>query len=65
LSNYRQLFKATALLGGTQIIVTIIGLARNKMLAVILGPVGLGLAALYFSITTKGRRNVDWIRPWQ
>jgi len=51
-SNYRQIFKSTALLGGTQVILTIIGLGRNKVLAVLLGPAGVGLAGLYTSITT-------------
>lgn len=33
-------------------ILTIIGLARNKVLAVLLGPAGVGLAGLYFSLIT-------------
>jgi enterobacterial common antigen flippase len=52
MSNYRQLFKSTALLGGTQVILTIVGMVRNKLLAVMLGPAGVGLAGLYTSITT-------------
>lgn len=52
MSSYRQILKSTALLGGSQVIVTIIGLARNKALAILLGPAGLGLAGLYTSVTT-------------
>jgi len=51
MSNYRQIFKATALLGGTQVLVTLISLVRNKALAVLLGPAGVGIAGLYISVT--------------
>jgi PST family polysaccharide transporter len=51
-SNYRSLFKSTALLGGSQVILTVLGLVRNKALAVLLGPSGVGLAGLYTSITS-------------
>jgi PST family polysaccharide transporter len=43
LSNYRQIFKSTAFLGSNQLILTAIALIRNKMLAVLLGPAGVGL----------------------
>jgi len=52
LSHYRFLFKSTAFLGGTQVILTVIGLVRNKALALLLGPAGIGLAGLFSSITT-------------
>lgn len=50
MSNYRQLFKATALLGGTQVLVTLVSIFRNKALAVLLGPAGVGTAGLYVSV---------------
>lgn len=40
------------MLGGTQVILTILGLFRNKVLAVLLGPTGVGLSGLYMSITS-------------
>jgi PST family polysaccharide transporter len=51
MSSYRQIFKSTALVGGTQVITTIIGIVRTKALAVMLGPTGMGLAGLYMSAT--------------
>ncbi len=52
MSNYRQLFKSTAILGGSQVVLTILGMVRNKILAVLLGPTGVGLSGLYVSITS-------------
>ena len=52
MSNHRKLFKAAALLGGSQVILTLIGMVRNKLMAVLLGPSGVGLSGLYTSITT-------------
>jgi enterobacterial common antigen flippase len=51
MSSYRQIFKATALLGGTQVLVTLVSIFRNKALAVLLGPAGVGIAGLYVSVT--------------
>jgi antigen flippase len=52
MSSHRQIFKSTALIGGTQIINMVIGILRTKVLAVLLGPAGLGLAGLYVSATS-------------
>ncbi|MEI6323519.1 MAG: O-antigen translocase [bacterium] len=51
MSSHRQIFKSTALIGGTQIINMAIGILRTKVLAVLLGPAGMGLAGLYMSAT--------------
>lgn len=51
MSSHRQIFKSTALIGGTQVINMVIGIARNKALAMLLGPAGMGLAGLYMSAT--------------
>ncbi|MEI6197984.1 MAG: oligosaccharide flippase family protein, partial [Verrucomicrobiota bacterium] len=51
MASHRQIFKSTALIGGTQVINMAIGIARNKALAMMLGPAGLGLAGLYMSAT--------------
>jgi PST family polysaccharide transporter len=52
MSSHRQIFKSTALIGGTQIINMVIGILRTKVLAVLLGPTGIGLAGLYVSATS-------------
>jgi O-antigen/teichoic acid export membrane protein len=49
-NSHKQILKSTGLVGGSQIIIIIIGIARTKVLAVLLGPVGVGLAGLYQSI---------------
>lgn len=51
MSSHRQIFKSTALIGGTQVINMVIGIFRTKVLAVLLGPAGMGLAGLYMSAT--------------
>jgi len=51
MSSYRQIFKSTALVGGAQVVTTVIGIVRTKALAVMLGPAGMGLAGLYMSAT--------------
>jgi PST family polysaccharide transporter len=49
--SYRQILKATTFVGGAQVINIIFGLLKNKLLAVFLGPAGVGLAGLYTSVT--------------
>ena len=49
--SYRQIFKSTSLVGGAQVANILIGIARTKALAVLLGPAGMGLAGMYQSAT--------------
>src|ERR1035438_3346860 len=51
MSSHRQIFKSTALIGGTQVINMGIGIVRTKALALMLGPAGMGLAGLYMTAT--------------
>ena len=51
-SSYRQIFKATALVGGVQVFNVLAGIVRTKVLASLLGPAGIGLVAMYQSATT-------------
>jgi enterobacterial common antigen flippase len=51
-STYREIFKATSIVGGTQVLVLLIGMLKSKVLAVLVGPVGTGLTSLYSSTTT-------------
>lgn len=48
-SSYTQIFKATSLFGGVQIIKIIISIIRSKFVAVLLGPTGMGIAGLLTS----------------
>lgn len=51
MSSHRQIFKSTALIGGTQIINLGMAVVRTKALALMLGPSGIGLAGLYMAAT--------------
>ena len=45
-TEYRSIFKATAILGSVQLFNIIIGIARNKIISVLLGPMGMGIIGL-------------------
>lgn len=49
-NSYRQILKSTGIFGGSQVITTIIGFLRNKLIAVLLGAGGLGLISMYQSV---------------
>jgi len=51
-SSYRQIFKATSLFGGVQVLNIIISVIRFKVIAVLLGPSGIGIAGLLISTAT-------------
>ncbi|MCF3109938.1 O-antigen translocase [Niabella sp. CC-SYL272] len=46
-SSYRQLFKATSLFGGVQLVNIFIYVLRSKMIAILLGPAGMGVFGLF------------------
>lgn len=50
-SNYRSIFKATAILGSVQLFNIIIGIVRNKIVSLLLGPAGMGIIGLLQSST--------------
>lgn len=50
-NSYRQIFKSTALIGGSQVASTCLAIVRTKVLAVLLGPAGMGIAGMYQSAT--------------
>lgn len=50
-NSYRQIFNSTSLIGGSQMISIVLGIVRTKILAVLLGPAGVGTISLYNSIT--------------
>ncbi|MFR9165483.1 MAG: O-antigen translocase [Dysgonomonas sp.] len=49
-ASYRQIVKSTGIFGGVQIANIIIGILRNKLIAVLLGAAGVGLISIYQSI---------------
>lgn len=48
-SSYRSIFKATSLFGGVQLWKILIEIARQKIIALLLGPTGMGILGLYDS----------------
>lgn len=50
MSSHRHILKATAIVGGASAINIVIGLIRNKVAALLLGPVGVGMIGLLLSL---------------
>lgn len=50
-ASYRQIMKATSLFGGVQVFNILISIIRSKIIAVLLGPVGMGISGLLTSTT--------------
>ncbi|MBD0780013.1 O-antigen translocase [Maribacter sp. ANRC-HE7] len=51
-SSYRQIMKATSIFGGVQVFNIIISIVRSKVIALLLGPAGMGIAGLLTSTIT-------------
>lgn len=47
--SYTQILKSTSVFGGSQVITILIGIIRNKILAILLGTAGIGLISVYQS----------------
>ncbi len=47
LASYRRILKSSSIIGGASVINILIGLVRTKLIAVLLGPPGVGLVSLY------------------
>ena len=48
-SSYRSIFKATSLFGGVQVYQILVGIVKSKIIAILLGPAGMGIQGLYQS----------------
>ncbi|MFS4448423.1 O-antigen translocase [Maribacter sp. 2307UL18-2] len=48
-SSYRQIMKATSIFGGVQVFNIIISILRSKIMALLLGPAGIGVLGLFNS----------------
>lgn len=49
--SYRQIMRATSIFGGVQVFKILISIVRTKIIAVLLGPEGMGIAGLFNSTT--------------
>lgn len=50
-NSYRDIMKATSVFGGVQVFNILISITRAKILAILLGPIGIGIANLLTSTT--------------
>lgn len=50
-TSYRSIFKATSLFGGVQVFQILISVIRSKIVALLLGPSGVGILGLFQSAT--------------
>lgn len=48
--SYKQIVKSTSIVGGSQILNILIGVVRMKVLAILLGPAGVGIAGIFQTI---------------
>ena len=51
-ASYRRILTSSSIIGGASVISILIGLARTKALAMLLGPAGVGLVGLYSALMT-------------
>jgi O-antigen/teichoic acid export membrane protein len=51
-SSYRTILRSSSIIGGSQIAQVLASIAKMKVAAVLLGPVGVGLAGLYVNLIT-------------
>ena len=51
-ASYRRILKSSSIIGGASFLNIAIGLLRTKVLAVLLGPTGVGLVSLYRGLLT-------------
>ena len=54
-ASYSQTLKSASMVGGSQFVKILIGIAQTKVAAVCLGPTGVGLIGAYQSIVNLGR----------
>jgi O-antigen/teichoic acid export membrane protein len=50
MTSHRQIFRSSAIIGGASVINVVISIVKVKLLAVLLGPAGIGLMGLYQNI---------------
>lgn len=51
-TSYRRILKSSSIIGGASVINILFGLVRTKIIAVLLGPTGIGLVSLYNGLMT-------------
>lgn len=49
--TYKEIFRATSVFGGVQVVNIVLALIRSKLVAVLLGPLGMGIFSIFISTT--------------
>ncbi len=50
--SYRRILRSTSIIGGSSVVTVLVGLVRTKIIAVLLGPTGIGMIGLFTQIMT-------------
>jgi len=58
-TSHAEALKSTSIIGGSTVVVMLIRMLRTKVLAILLGPGGIGLEAIYDSVITLWRTASD------
>jgi enterobacterial common antigen flippase len=58
-TSHVEALKSTSIIGGSTVITILIRMVRTKVLAILLGPGGVGLEAIYDSVISVSRTAVD------
>jgi PST family polysaccharide transporter len=58
--SFARILRSSALMGGAQVIVLLVGFARTKMIALVLGASGVGLAGIFNSFSGSINSFAGW-----
>jgi enterobacterial common antigen flippase len=58
-TSHAEALKSTSIIGGSTVIVMVVRMLRTKVLAILLGPAGIGLEAVFDSVITLSKTAVD------
>ncbi len=58
-TSHAEALKSTSIMGGSTVVVMLVRMIRTKVLAIYLGPVGVGLEAIFDSVLSLTRTAVD------
>jgi antigen flippase len=56
----RDILKASGIIGGSQLINILVGIIRNKIAAILIGPLGVGVLGLFLSISDTIRASTSF-----
>ena len=59
-SSHKQILKSTGIIGGSQVFIVITSILKTKVMAVLLGPAGVGILGLYNSIIEIMRQSTSF-----